>query len=119
MSLYDLYLNYDLNFLLSNNRPDYDNWIFLIGSSADGSCKSCSSICGLGDTDSVTSGPVTFSGTRLSLPESGTSLTIPEGALPKGFKEQVYLAVLREDRHRPKLRGLWTFTSDSISDSSF
>lgn len=67
----------------------------------------------------MTSGPVTFSGTRLSLPESGTSLTIPEGALPKGVKEQVYLAVLREDRHRPKLRGLWTLTSDSNSDSSF
>ncbi|XP_046664973.1 netrin receptor UNC5C-like isoform X2 [Homalodisca vitripennis] len=73
-------------------------------SSGDGSCKSCTSVCGLSDSDSVATGAVTFAGTRLYLPESATSLTIPEGALPKGVKEQVYLAVLREDRHRPKLR---------------
>lgn len=80
-----------------------------IGSSADGSCKSCTSICGLGEADSVSTGPVTFAGTRLNLPECGTSLSIPEGALPKGVKEQIYLAVLREDRHRPKLRGTLEF----------
>lgn len=62
-------------------------------------------MCGFGEADSVATGPVTFAGTRLSLLECGASLTIPEGALPKGIKEQVYLVVLRDDRHRPKLRG--------------
>ncbi|XP_014284948.1 netrin receptor UNC5B isoform X2 [Halyomorpha halys] len=42
-------------------------------------------------------------GGRLSLPDSGISLTIPEGALARGRKEDIYVAVLRDDRHRPKL----------------
>lgn len=44
-------------------------------------------------------------GGRLSLPESGVQLTVPEGALPRGHKETIYIAVLRDDRHRPKLTG--------------
>lgn len=45
-------------------------------------------------------------GGRLSLPDSGISLTVPEGAIPRGHKEDIYIAVLRDDRHRPKLTGI-------------
>jgi hypothetical protein len=31
---------------------------------------------------------------------------VPEGALARGQKEDVFIAVLREDRHRPKLSGV-------------
>lgn len=48
---------------------------------------------------------MTTAGGRIALPESGVSLMIPEGAIPKGAKEHMYLAVLRDDRHRPKLPG--------------
>ena len=46
---------------------------------------------------------VTSSGTTLTLPDLGVSLTIPEGALDKGFTEEVFLAVMTEGRDRPRL----------------
>lgn len=33
------------------------------------------------------------------------TLTVPEGALNEGVVETLYLAVLRDDRERPKLTG--------------
>lgn len=71
----------------------------------DRSTKSSSSVQGCSDIDCVRSSLVTTAGGRIALPESGVSLMIPEGAIPKGAKEQMYLAVLRDDRHRPKLPG--------------
>lgn len=71
----------------------------------DRSCKSAMSVHGCSDIDCVSSSVITSAGGRISLPESGVFLSVPEGALPKGSKEQIYLAVLRDDRHRPKLAG--------------
>jgi leucine-rich repeat transmembrane protein FLRT len=48
---------------------------------------------------------MTSTGGRISLAESGVSLTVPENAIPRGQKEDIYIAVLRDDRHRPKLTG--------------
>jgi leucine-rich repeat transmembrane protein FLRT len=61
-----------------------------------------SAIAGV-DPECIASATVTSAGARLSLPESGISLSVPEGALSRGQKEDVFIAVLREDRHRPKL----------------
>ena len=51
----------------------------------------------------MTSCAVTAAGARLSLPECGVSLTVPEGALVRGQEALVSLAVLTEDRARPRL----------------
>ena len=48
---------------------------------------------------------VTSAGARLILPDAGVTLTIPEGALKVGQVQEFYLAVLREDRYRPKISG--------------
>ncbi|GLH00563.1 Netrin receptor unc-5 [Gryllus bimaculatus] len=42
-------------------------------------------------------------GARLCLPEAGVALTVPEGAVARGQREQLFVAVLRDDAHRPKL----------------
>ncbi|XP_075233698.1 unc-5 [Lycorma delicatula] len=55
------------------------------------------------ESDCIASTNVTSAGARLCLPDSGISLTIPEGALSRSHKEEIYVAVLRDDRHRPKL----------------
>ncbi|KAJ4438767.1 hypothetical protein ANN_14718, partial [Periplaneta americana] len=55
------------------------------------------------DPECIASATVTSAGARLSLPESGISLNVPEGALVRGQREDIFIAVLREDRHRPKL----------------
>ena len=41
----------------------------------------------------------------LSLPGAGVSLLIPEGAVPPGQVEDVYLAVAHDARERPPLTG--------------
>uniref|UniRef100_A0A0K8TDJ2 Netrin receptor UNC5 n=1 Tax=Lygus hesperus TaxID=30085 RepID=A0A0K8TDJ2_LYGHE len=62
----------------------------------------CVPVRGL-DSDCVAWVTMSTAGGRLALPDSGVSLTIPEGAIPRGQKEDIYIAVLRDDRHRPKL----------------
>ena len=57
------------------------------------------------DTDAVTWKTFDHRGGRLTLPESGVSLLIPEGAIEDGHKEEMYLAVCRDDKDRPKLSG--------------
>jgi hypothetical protein len=39
------------------------------------------------------------------LPESGVTLLIPEGAICRGKTEEIYMAVCRDDKDRPKLSG--------------
>ena len=48
---------------------------------------------------------VTSAGAVLSLPNAGVSLMIPEGAVPSGQVEEVYLAVATDTREKPQLNG--------------
>ena len=48
---------------------------------------------------------VTSAGAVLSLPSAGVTLTIPEGAVPPGQEEEVYLAVANDTREKPPLNG--------------
>lgn len=48
---------------------------------------------------------VSSSGGRLALPDLNVFLTIPEGAIGRGYKQEVMLSVLQEDKHRPRLSG--------------
>jgi len=58
------------------------------------------------DTDAVTWSTFDYTGGRLILPESGVSLLIPEDAIPRGKTEEIYMAVCRDDKDRPKLSGM-------------
>lgn len=66
------------------------------------------------DIEAVTWGTFTHTGGRLCLTESGVSLTIPEGAIRKGQNEDVFLAVCRDDKDRPKLTDKQTILSPVI-----
>lgn len=57
---------------------------------------------------------VTSNGSRLVLPDAGVALTIPEGALKNGQVQEHYLAILREDRYRPKISGKEPITTHQI-----
>ena len=57
---------------------------------------------------------VTSAGARLILPDAGVTLTIPEGALKSGQVQEFYLAVLREDRYRPKISGEQSVTASAF-----
>ncbi|XP_063378889.1 netrin receptor UNC5C-like isoform X1 [Cydia fagiglandana] len=46
---------------------------------------------------------VSSSGSRLALPAAGVALSVPENALSRGRREQMYVAVVRDDRYRPRL----------------
>ena len=66
------------------------------------------------DPDSFTFASVSHAGTQLTLPDLGVTLTIPEGALDKGFTEEVFLAVLTEGRDRPRLSDNQTLLSPVV-----
>lgn len=55
------------------------------------------------DPDCFASAIATSAGCRLVVPGSGVALNVPEGSLTRGQKEEMFVAILREDRHRPKL----------------
>ncbi|XP_012273157.1 netrin receptor UNC5B [Orussus abietinus] len=55
------------------------------------------------EAGNVARAAVNAKGALLVLPESGISMSVPEGAVPKPTKEELYLAVLNEDRFRPRL----------------
>ncbi|XP_037978531.2 netrin receptor UNC5B isoform X3 [Plutella xylostella] len=46
---------------------------------------------------------VSMAGTRLALPAAGVALSVPENALARGRREQMYVAVVKDDRYRPRL----------------
>ncbi|CAG9560766.1 unnamed protein product [Danaus chrysippus] len=46
---------------------------------------------------------VSNSGARLALPAAGVALSIPEGAVSRGRREQIYVAVVKDDRYRSRL----------------
>ena len=56
---------------------------------------------------------VSSSGCRLTMKDAAVSLTIPEGALAKS--EEVFCAILREERDRPKLHDGQTLLSPILS----
>lgn len=55
------------------------------------------------ETENVARAVVNSRGALLVLTDSGISMSVPEGAIPKPLKEKLYLAVLNEDRFRPQL----------------
>lgn len=46
---------------------------------------------------------VSSGGARLALPAAGVALSVAEGALARGRREQIYVAVVKDDRYRPRL----------------
>ncbi|XP_041976434.1 netrin receptor UNC5C-like isoform X2 [Aricia agestis] len=46
---------------------------------------------------------VSSSGARLALPAAGVALSIPEGAISRGRRDQIYVAVVKDDRYRYRL----------------
>jgi len=57
------------------------------------------------EAGNVARAAVNTRGALLVLPDSGISMSVPEGAVPKALREELYLAVLNEDRYRPRLPG--------------
>lgn len=57
------------------------------------------------ETGNVASAIVNNRGALLVLPDSGISMSVPEGTIPKPSRAELYLAVLNEDRLRPQLPG--------------
>ena len=51
----------------------------------------------------IARGKVGFAGGRLCIPDSKVSLLIPEGAIPRGTMQDVYIAVCRDERQIPNL----------------
>ena len=51
----------------------------------------------------IARGKVGYAGGRLCIPDSRVSLLIPEGAIPRGTMQDVYIAVCRDDRQIPNL----------------
>lgn len=83
-------------------------------SSAAASSSSFQVPCNV-DKNSITWSRLTSSGGRLTITESGVSLTVPEGALPKGCSQEIFLAVSRDDKDRPKLSDNQTMLSPVIN----
>lgn len=96
-----IFLNFEIIFAAAS-RPDstYD----IAAQSTTPTSPPSSAIVGV-DPECIASATVTSAGARLSILESGISLSVPEGALARGQREDAFVAVLREDRHRPKLSG--------------
>ncbi|KAK2720439.1 netrin receptor UNC5C-like isoform X1 [Artemia franciscana] len=73
-------------------------------------------ISGIKDVQSVCAwGSVTSAGARIELHDYGIALTIPEGALSNNRTEDMYLALLADDRDRPRLDRKQTLLSPLIS----
>nr|CAH8875780.1 unnamed protein product [Trichobilharzia regenti] len=66
------------------------------------------------DLDTVVRATISCNGDQLALPESGVFLTIPQGALQLNSLVEVYLAICREDKHRPTLGDHQTLLSPVV-----
>ncbi|XP_060519034.1 netrin receptor UNC5C isoform X2 [Cylas formicarius] len=62
-----------------------------------------------------TSAAVTHAGAFLNLPESGVNLLVPEGAVSRSRKQELFLSILNEDCFRPKLAEHLTQLSPVVS----
>ncbi|XP_055933878.1 netrin receptor UNC5C-like isoform X5 [Argiope bruennichi] len=65
------------------------------------------------DSDLTVWASVTKAGGRITLPDTGISLTIPRGAIRKG-SVSLYLAILRDDKDRPNLSDKETILSPVV-----
>ncbi|KAH1001731.1 hypothetical protein HUJ04_005710 [Dendroctonus ponderosae] len=61
------------------------------------------------------SAAVTHAGAFLNLPESGVNLLVPEGAVSRSRKQEIFLSILNEDCFRPKLAEHLTQLSPVVS----
>ena len=61
-------------------------------------------------------GRISGIGGRIALPQAGVSLTVPSGAIDKGHQEDMYIAVLTEDKDRPKLKGNSNYREPQIQE---
>ncbi|XP_076368266.1 netrin receptor UNC5C-like isoform X7 [Tachypleus tridentatus] len=57
---------------------------------------------------------VTKAGARITVPDSGITMTVPKGSIKGGAKEEIYVAVLRDDKDRPRLTDKQTLLSPVI-----
>ncbi|XP_037083856.1 netrin receptor UNC5C-like, partial [Pollicipes pollicipes] len=64
--------------------------------------------------DNLDFGTVTSAGAVLTLESAGVSLLVPEGAVPAGQLEEVYLAVMSDTREKPQLAEHQTLLSPVI-----
>ncbi|XP_013412210.1 netrin receptor UNC5C-like isoform X2 [Lingula anatina] len=63
------------------------------------------------DVEALAWGNITHAGGMLTIPETGVSVSIPEGAISKGNTEEIFIAVCRDDKDRPKLSDKQTILS--------
>ncbi|TNN10281.1 Netrin receptor UNC5B-b [Schistosoma japonicum] len=85
--------------------------------SLDGGSSNRSLLCEFKDPldlDTVVRSTISSNGDQLALAESGVFLTIPQGALQSNSLVEVYLAICREDKHRPTLNDHQTLLSPVI-----
>ena len=64
--------------------------------------------------DTFTFSEVSHCGKTMGMPELGVHMVIPEGALDKGYTEEIFLAVMTDDRDRPRLSDTQTLLSPVI-----
>ncbi|XP_071954495.1 netrin receptor UNC5C-like isoform X2 [Antedon mediterranea] len=66
------------------------------------------------DTNCVAWGTIGPRGGRLSVPNAGISVFVPEGAVPKGYSEELYITYNRETMDKPKLNSRQTMLTPII-----
>ncbi|KAK4474391.1 hypothetical protein MN116_001551 [Schistosoma mekongi] len=113
--------NYNTNFL----RVEIDEYNDICGPksglyhelSLDGGSSDQSFLCEFKDPldlDTVVRTTISCNGDQLALVQSGVFLTIPQGAIQSNSLVEVYLAICREDKHRPTLNDHQTLLSPVI-----
>ncbi|XP_035671252.1 netrin receptor UNC5C-like isoform X1 [Branchiostoma floridae] len=60
-------------------------------------------------------GTIGAEGGRLAIQESGVSLLIPSGAITDGHTEDIFIAVLREEKDRPKMNAKQTLLGPVVA----
>ncbi|KAF6017051.1 UNC5C [Bugula neritina] len=66
------------------------------------------------DLDSLAWGNLTHTGGRLTVADTGVSITVPEGAIGRNQSEEIFIAALREDKDRPALLDKQTLLSPVV-----
>ncbi|GAB6028496.1 unc-5 [Chamberlinius hualienensis] len=66
------------------------------------------------DIECITWRNISKSGGRLSIADCGICLAVPQGSIKRGTSEEIFLAILRDDRDRPRLSDKQTLLSPVI-----